>query len=354
MDTHIRGSFWSKFVIVLFIALMVAGGATAQFTHYLQQITKVVTLYDDGYHVEITTYDETVADLMERYDITLGPGDTMQPGPETLLEKETTIVINRAMAAYAAADGREETVYLIRGTVADVLKDAGIEVREQDIVNYPLSRQVTPEMRISVTRMDEHIYVESEGLPYQIVTRKSSRIDEGVDRILQEGRQGELERKILVVYRDGVEVAREIKSETVVAEPVDHIVQKGTGKHFTNSRGLVVRYSAQRKMVATAYTAGYESTGKTPDHPKYGRTASGRMVKPHHTIAAPPNIPFGTKVYIPELVTFWRKRGVEISGIFTVEDRGGGIQGNQLDIYIESKGIARIWGRRSVNVYFLR
>jgi 3D (Asp-Asp-Asp) domain-containing protein len=163
-----------------------------------------------------------------------------------------------------------------------------------------------------------------------------------------------LERKILVVYRDGVEVARELKLETVVAEPVDHIIERGTGKHFTNSRGLVVRYSNARKMVATAYTAGFESTGKTSDHPRYGRTASGRMVTPHHTIAAPPEIPFGTKVYIPELVTFWRRRGVEISGIFSVEDRGSSIQGSRVDIYIEDLGIARIWGRRTVNVYFLR
>ena len=76
----------------------------------------------------------------------------------------------------------------------------------------------------------------------------------------------------------------------------------------------------------TAYTANCESTGKTPSHPLYGITASGTVAAEGQTIAAPPALPFGTKVYIP----YFDK-------VFTVEDRGGAIQGKRLDVYMRDK-----------------
>jgi len=93
----------------------------------------------------------------------------------------------------------------------------------------------------------------------------------------------------------------------------------------------------------TAYTAGYESTGKTPDHPMYGITYSGKMVTPNHTIAADINVlPLGTKV--------------EIEGLphtYTVEDKGGAINGNDLDLYIPNLEEALAWGRREREVYIV-
>ena len=93
----------------------------------------------------------------------------------------------------------------------------------------------------------------------------------------------------------------------------------------------------------TAYTAGYESTGKTPDHPLYGVTWSGKPVTPNHTIAADLNVlPLGTKVQIEGL-----------PHTYTVEDKGGAINGNDLDLYIPNLGEALAWGRRDLEVYVL-
>src|SRR5690625_6204471 len=56
-------------------------------------------------------------------------------------------------------------------------------------------------------------------------------------------------------------------------------------------------------VVATGYTAGIESTGKTADHPEYGITYSGVEVKRdlYSTIAADLTVyPIGTVMYIPD------------------------------------------------------
>ena len=92
----------------------------------------------------------------------------------------------------------------------------------------------------------------------------------------------------------------------------------------------------------TAYTAGYESTGKTPEHPAYGITASGAEVKEGITVASDWEVlPVGSKVYIEDVGFRW------------VEDRGGAVKGQHIDIYIEDLTQALEWGVQEKRVYLL-
>lgn len=354
MVSHRRSYAWVWITLVLVAALTVAGGATWMLTQRLHSRTRQVMLNYDGYSISIKTFDTTVADILARYDIQLGPGDEVTPDINEALEDETNITIKRAMAVDVTADGKTTTVYLTGGTVKDFLDKAGVTLREQDLINIPLDTVVKPRDSIVVTRIDEDLLVETESIPYKVVTKKNNDLEEGLTRVIHEGKEGVLERRIKVVYRDGEEVSRMVVSETVVKQPQDRVVEKGTAKYVTiASRGTREKYTTAMTMRATAYTAGYESTGKKPGDRYYGITASGKKVQPYHTIAAPKSIPFGTRVYIPELVEFWKKRGVSISGIFVVEDRGGAIKGNRIDIYMEDESTTKVWGVRYVTVYIL-
>lgn len=95
-------------------------------------------------------------------------------------------------------------------------------------------------------------------------------------------------------------------------------------------------------MEVTAYTAGYESTGKTPDHPAYGVTASGAYVEEGRTCACPPSIPFGTEIYVPALDT-----------TYTCEDRGAAITEGHLDLYMEDLDAALQFGRQELEVIII-
>ncbi|MDF2963796.1 MAG: hypothetical protein K0S39_5531 [Paenibacillus sp.] len=93
----------------------------------------------------------------------------------------------------------------------------------------------------------------------------------------------------------------------------------------------------------TAYTAGYESTGKSPSHPAYRVTKSGTYVEEGRTVAVDPSvIPFGTKLYIEGI------------GYRTAEDTGSAIIGGRLDVYFEDLEEARQFGlQRGVTIYVL-
>jgi 3D (Asp-Asp-Asp) domain-containing protein len=98
-----------------------------------------------------------------------------------------------------------------------------------------------------------------------------------------------------------------------------------------------------QEFEVTAYTAGFESTGKTLGHKDYGVTASGEMAVERITLACPQSFQFGTKVYIPAFET-----------VFTCQDRGSDIVEGKLDIYMEDLADAQMFGRQNLDVYVLQ
>ncbi|MFC3886709.1 3D domain-containing protein [Bacillus songklensis] len=99
-------------------------------------------------------------------------------------------------------------------------------------------------------------------------------------------------------------------------------------------------------VLATGYTAGYESTGKKPGHPSYGITYSGVKVKRdlYSTIAADLNVfPIGTILFIPGY------------GYGVVADKGGAIRGNRLDLYYKTvEDVYHSWGKKTLSVYVIK
>lgn len=93
-------------------------------------------------------------------------------------------------------------------------------------------------------------------------------------------------------------------------------------------------YECLGTFLTTGYCACARCCGKTN-----GVTANGSVAKANHTIAADTSVlPFGTQVVINGTV-------------YTVEDRGGAIRGNRIDIYFASHQEALNYGKRYVKVY---
>jgi 3D (Asp-Asp-Asp) domain-containing protein len=98
------------------------------------------------------------------------------------------------------------------------------------------------------------------------------------------------------------------------------------------SRGETHRIE-KRVMRVTAYTA--SDTGMNGK----GITTSGEKVQEGRTIAAPPDIPLYSQIYIPVL-----------GQTYTVTDRGGAIKGNRLDLFMESRAEALEFGVQELEV----
>ena len=100
----------------------------------------------------------------------------------------------------------------------------------------------------------------------------------------------------------------------------------------------IVKSSAggKRKYTITAYCHCSKCCGKTN-----GITASGVKATEGVTVAMSKDIPFGTKIYIDGI------------GERIVQDRGGAIKGNRIDLYFDSHQEALNFGRQTKEVTIL-
>lgn len=130
-------------------------------------------------------------------------------------------------------------------------------------------------------------------------------------------------------------------------ESINHLYlsSRSVSPPETLEDALEINSYPTKRVVATGYTAGIESTGKTEDHPQYGITYSGVKVKRdlYSTIAADLNVfPLGTILYIPDY------------GYGVVADIGGAITGNKIDLYFETVDeVYSQWGKKEVDVYVI-
>ena len=95
-------------------------------------------------------------------------------------------------------------------------------------------------------------------------------------------------------------------------------------------------------MRVTAYCPCEKCCGKWAD----GITASGHKIQPgDHFVAAPKTFPFGTTMIIPGY-PLAGQAGEEVE----VEDRGGAIKGDRLDVFFPTHQEALNWGVQILDV----
>ncbi|MCF0126470.1 MAG: G5 domain-containing protein [Clostridia bacterium] len=190
------------------------------------------------------------------------------------------------------------------------------------------------ELLTNYAPVTEKIITEQVEIPYETITKNTAETEENTtSKVLQQGKNGLKEITYKVKYQNDVEIERIVLSETVLEEPVNKIVQvkkATTSRSASITRAEVPANGTTYKV--TAYCSCSKCCGKST-----GRTASGTYATEGRTIAAPSNFAFGTKLNVG-------------GTIYTVEDRGGAISGNKIDIYVDSHAEALRWGVRYLPV----
>lgn len=125
------------------------------------------------------------------------------------------------------------------------------------------------------------------------------------------------------------------KAPTITVK--EHVKVEQPRQETTTSSNIIEKdgYKLQSLGVykLTAYCSCAKCCGKTD-----GITASGTHVTAGRTIAAPKTFAFGTKIMIN-------------GHVYTVEDRGGAIQGNRIDIYFDTHEEALKFGVKNMEIF---
>lgn len=351
-------------IILLVSVLAVTSGVTIAKAVEVQKMA--VTLNNDGKIVSVTTMKKTVGALLSEYGIVIQTGDELKPSAEEKLKDGESIEIIRAIPISILADQKRNTVFLVRGTVKDALDKAGIRVFDEDIVNPGLDEKLTTGMNIQIIRTEVKTIVEKTPIPFKVILKKDNQILAGQEKVTQNGALGERQKSIQVKIQEDVEISREVISEVVTKMPVNQVIVRGTRSIQVVSRSVGTRqqhtiapparkstvavaparkstvapvtsgkmgnteYKGVRVMAATAYTY----TGNT--------TATGQTTARGIIAVDPSVIPLGTRLY------------VEGYGYGIAQDTGGVINGNIIDLFMESNAECLRWGRKTVRVFILK
>lgn len=257
------------------------------------------------------------------------------------------------------ADGYEMTVLTSKTKVSEILKENNIILSEDEKVTPELNSEITESKRIKIsnksekeiqiakvteggtqTSLDEilknyapiteKIVTEEVAIPFETITKDISEGSEDTsNRVLREGQDGIKLVTYKIKYQNNIEIEKTVLSEEITKEPIDKIVQV---KKNVTSRSLSVdrtsnsSSSGTKYFKVTAYCSCSKCCGK-----KTGRTASGTKATAGRTVAASSQFKFGTKL--------------NINGkTYVVEDRGGAVKGNKIDVYMNSHAAALAWG----------
>jgi uncharacterized protein YabE (DUF348 family) len=317
----------SIYLLTAAASVALAGGATAA------GLYKHITLVVDDKKEEVSGFKfGTVDDLLRQKGIQVKDHDLVQPARDEYLQNGLRVVVIHAKEV-SLQDGNQEKKNIITHavTVEDLLKELNVKLGEADKINVDLKSELKPGQTISITRRNEQVIVTEEKVPFQTERQPDDDSYKGQEKELTPGVEGLARITTKVIYENGKEVDRQVTRD-VVKTPVNRVIAYGTKSRplaVASRSGDNVQSSQMLTMTATAYSA------------PGGRTASGLPAQ-KGVVAVDPNvIPLGTKLYIPGY------------GYAVAADVGGAIKGNRIDLAFDSNEEAVNYGRRTVTVYIV-
>ena len=294
-----------KIICVSIILILISGISVMAVSTDLKDITIVL---QNGYEMTTVTSKNKVSDILSENNIILNEDQKTIPELDSEITSGDTIKIT---------DKSYNEVQIAK------ISEEGIETSLDQLLE-------------SYAPITEKIVVEQVVIPYETITKNTTGTStDTTNKVVQEGKDGLKEVTYKIKYQNDVEIEKSVISEVVVQEPVNKIVQvqkKATSRASTLPRASSASSTGGTVYKITAYCPCAKCCGKTN-----GRTASGTTATAGRTVAASSKFAFGTKLNIG-------------GHVYTVEDRGGAINGNKIDIFVNTHAEALQWGVRYLNV----
>ena len=193
------------------------------------------TIYDNGQRTIVkTTPGKTVREIIDKMGIILNPTDSVEPGLDAIVDADNFYInIYRSYPVMIKDNGVEKYVMTSSYDPKTIVRNAGIVVYDGDEIELVaddrfLEVGVAPIYKI--TRNGGQTVTVEEEIPFNETKIEDFDIAPGEMAVKQAGEIGRKELVYNVFYVDGVEVSRELVSETVIKEPVEKIVAIGASK----------------------------------------------------------------------------------------------------------------------------
>ena len=320
----------------------------------------------------IQTRERTVEDVLLRYGVTVRDGDTVYPSVRTAVTNGMTIRYQPVVAVNLIVGQDASTIYTMATDVAQLLREANVDVTERDTVLPDASTPIRDGLTITVNTNRDVVQYESQLIPYDMVEEEDDTLEEGVKQTVQVGVPGLERTRYALTVENGtitnrtktdVETLRKAMPQIIkvgtkkVTEPVTEPTTADESSPFIPEAEVeiaeppktddVLNFSSAKQLLveATAYTNNPEDTvtynGRVLTRSGYDVTDTILFEGMRIIAVDPAIIPLGTRVY------------VEGIGMAIALDTGSAIKGQKIDIMMDEKEEAVTFGRKPLTIWVI-
>ncbi|ENZ5395456.1 resuscitation-promoting factor [Listeria monocytogenes] len=306
-----------------------------------------ITINDNGTKKDVWSTKANVADLLKDENITTRPQDVLNVALDTKLKNGLEVNINRAIQLSLQNGAKKDTVWTTKTKVSDLLAEKNIKLDQDDRVSPAKDSNLKEKMTVEVTYVNSKAEKKNEQVKFETVYKEDDSLNKGVEKVVQEGKNGEKVVEYKVTFENGKEKKRDVIKENVTSKKTDKVVVRGTKEKVV---------ATPVSNVSTPSTTSSSSSSSTPSGGKTYRMEStaysgGGTTAYGINLSANP----GLKVIAvdPRIIPLGSKVWVEGYGEAIAGDTGGAIKGNIVDVYFPNESQCYSWGRRMVTVKVL-
>jgi hypothetical protein len=217
-------------------------------------VSGVVDSNDPNHPVEIYYSRPGLVDLGDissDLGIRIYPEDKTSLFPDPNLGIGSQITIERALPIVVEDAGKVTIYRTWQEKVSDLLKENNIELMGQDTVEPTLESELSLDMRIIITRVEEVEIKLTEIIDYKTIRKEDPDLPRGQNRVETSGHKGEREVTYKIKRVNGEEVSRIKLSSETIKEPVNQVLIIGVGPTYASSGPYVdtINAAARRYLI---------------------------------------------------------------------------------------------------------
>jgi uncharacterized protein YabE (DUF348 family)/3D (Asp-Asp-Asp) domain-containing protein len=295
------------------------------------------SVIENGQDLELRSSRETVATALRDVGLRLGPGDLIQPPPDTELTAGLQVRVQHASEVVVTLPEGKSILYTLDTTVGEAMAHSGVPLPADYRLDPPEGTLVSAGMAVHVIAVSEEQAIETERIESETVYEPDVSLPYGAHSVVQ-GQDGVHYRRYSVVSEDGQVVSRDLVEEWDDPAAANTLIYYSTADAPPPPAPDGSNVAGVLRVYATWYSPA--SSGRPPSDPSYGLTATGVPVTQGIVAVDPSVIPLGTRLFIPGY------------GNAIAADTGGGIRGDMIDLGYPD-GVVPDWISQWVDIYIL-
>jgi uncharacterized protein YabE (DUF348 family) len=185
-----------------------------------------VTVVDGTTRQRIITPYQTPAQIAKDADITLFPEDdaTITQSDDIVADGAgLRLTIDRAVPFIFDLYGTKSEARTQGITVADMLREKGLELEPSDRVSLPLETLITPGLEVRVWREGKQTITTPEEIPFDVEQIRDADRETGYKQVQTSGVVGQRNVTYEIEIKDGAEISRKEIAAIVTVQPVKQV-----------------------------------------------------------------------------------------------------------------------------------